>query len=638
MDGLNENFMNPWPYLDSLFRFKAIEGKAVIVVCLLCSPKYTECRAFINSPSNLKKHVARMHPQDVYKYDELTSCARKRKRDSDDSGSLIRLKLERMDDCFPAVDFVSQEKVDNLVTNFAIGGLMSPQIVELPEFLDLITGLKPNRTVISQESLLRKIEQKVVQKELSLASILQDQKHVATTTDCWSLHDKCYIGVTAHWIDRRSLERKSACLTLRRMRGPQLFETMAAILEDVHSKFGIQRKIIRTTTDNGFNYERAFSAFNFDKQEHIIGDGCLTQSDVKMLITHETLKAAESDFFELPRLQVCACYNLNLVATVDAEKAENNLDYRKIFKSSFTKCLGLWNSFRKYSIPGDEISTDFGFTLMMPDLRKWNSVYTAVGKVLQMIQNHGADRFDALCNRLKTPKLTSVEVAFLFDYTSVMKFIVQATNILQSEKKMFMAYLLPTVTKLRVNLVEMNVVATSCRPLSEALLEGLNDRFSCLLEDSEAIAAAILHPKFRTEWTDEQNLLDRGLQYIRHQIISNHLRNSAEQKWHSYDDDDEDEEDREFFALKRKTLPETSLDQYLQTSSSDLRCLNAWPDLKELFIRLNTPLPASAAIEKQFNCTELISKGQLSRMSDETFEHLVFCKLNERLGTCGHAC
>lgn len=623
MNGLDENMMNPWPYLDPLFRFKAIEGKAVIVVCLLCSPKYTECRAFINSPSNLKKHVARIHPHDVYKYDELTSCARKRKRDFEDSFSLIRPKLERMDDSYPDVDLVSQEKVDDLVTNFVIGGLMSPNIVELSEFKELISVLQSNRTVISQESLLRKIEQKVTQKELSLASILQGQKHVATTVNCWSLHDKCYVGVTAHWIDQTSLDRKSACLTLRRMRGSQIFVTMAAILEDVYSKFGIQWKIVRTTTDNGFNYERAFSAFNFDKKHDVFDGDCMNESDVKMLIMNE------SDFFESPRLQMCACYKLNLVATVDAENAENNFDYRKIFKSSFMKCLELWNAFRTHSIPGDEISADFGIALTMPDLKKWISVYMAISKLLQIIQNHGVDRFDALCNKLKAPKLTSVEVAFLFDYTSVMKFIVQATNILQSEKKMFMAYLLPTVNKLRANLAEMKFVATSCSALSEALLEGINNRFSGLLEDSEAVAAAILHPKFRSAWTDEQNLLDKGLQYIRHKIIS------TEQKWHSYnDDDDDDEEDREFFAMKKKAPPETSLDQYLQTSSTDLRCLNAWPDLKELFIRLNTPLPASAAIEKQFKCAELISKGEVPRMRDETFEHMAFCKLNEWIGMC----
>ena len=52
---------SPWPYLDKIFKFKCITKKSVKMVCLLCS-KQTEIAAYINSPSNLKKHV------------EVTSC------------------------------------------------------------------------------------------------------------------------------------------------------------------------------------------------------------------------------------------------------------------------------------------------------------------------------------------------------------------------------------------------------------------------------------------------------------------------------------------------------------------------------------------------------------------------------------
>lgn len=48
---------HPWPYLQTMFRFKSVESKTVRFVCLLCTPKVTECSAYTNSPSNLKKHV-----------------------------------------------------------------------------------------------------------------------------------------------------------------------------------------------------------------------------------------------------------------------------------------------------------------------------------------------------------------------------------------------------------------------------------------------------------------------------------------------------------------------------------------------------------------------------------------------------
>jgi hypothetical protein len=48
---------HPWPYLQTMFRVKSVESKTVRFVCLLCTPKVTECSAYTNSPSNLKKHV-----------------------------------------------------------------------------------------------------------------------------------------------------------------------------------------------------------------------------------------------------------------------------------------------------------------------------------------------------------------------------------------------------------------------------------------------------------------------------------------------------------------------------------------------------------------------------------------------------
>jgi hypothetical protein len=61
MSGLNvtsaADVNSPWPYLDSMFKVKSVDKKTVRFVCLLCAPKHTECSAYLNSPSNLKKHI-----------------------------------------------------------------------------------------------------------------------------------------------------------------------------------------------------------------------------------------------------------------------------------------------------------------------------------------------------------------------------------------------------------------------------------------------------------------------------------------------------------------------------------------------------------------------------------------------------
>ena len=53
----------------------------------------------------------------------------------------------------------------------------------------------------------------------------------------------------------------------------------------------------------------------------------------------------------------------------------------------------------------------------------------------------------------------------------------------------------------------------------------------------------------------------------------------------------------------------------------------------DLFIRLNTPLPASAAVERLFSCAGMIMNDRRTRLSDKNFENLVFLKVNSWMET-----
>jgi len=71
------------------------------------------------------------------------------------------------------------------------------------------------------------------------------------------------------------------------------------------------------------------------------------------------------------------------------------------------------------------------------------------------------------------------------------------------------------------------------------------------------------------------------------------------------------------------------LAQYLQNTSDDTACVSAWPVLNKLFVRLNTPLPASAASERLFSCAGIVMNSRRTRMSDALFEELVLLKQNK---------
>jgi len=105
------------------------------------------------------------------------------------------------------------------------------------------------------------------------------------------------------------------------------------------------------------------------------------------------------------------------------------------------------------------------------------------------------------------------------------------------------------------------------------------------------ITTAIIHPKFRNNRTDNQSILETWVQHIRHLLASGEPVTAAALLPSSSDTD----EVADFFARPRAPAMGVNVfSQYLQTQSDETSSIAACPQLRELFVRLNTPLPASA--------------------------------------------
>jgi hypothetical protein len=55
---------------------------------------------------------------------------------------------------------------------------------------------------------------------------------------------------------------------------------------------------------------------------------------------------------------------------------------------------------------------------------------------------------------------------------------------------------------------------------------------------------------------------------------------------------------------------------------------NAYYIVKKMFIRFNTAIPSSAAVERLFSIAGLIETSRRNRLSDAMFEKLTLIKLN----------
>lgn len=93
--------------------------------------------------------------------------------------------------------------------------------------------------LISRRTTNRRIKQRFDDYKNELKSTLKDIDHICITADIWSAKRRSFFGVTAHWIDIDTLERKSASLACRRFKGVHNFENIANFLQEINYEFDI---------------------------------------------------------------------------------------------------------------------------------------------------------------------------------------------------------------------------------------------------------------------------------------------------------------------------------------------------------------------------------------------------------------
>ncbi|KAI4815218.1 hypothetical protein KUCAC02_005372 [Chaenocephalus aceratus] len=144
--------------------------------------------------------------------------------------------------------------------------------------------------------------------------------------------------------------------------------------------------------------------------------------------------------------------------------------------------------------------------------------------------------------------LTEDEVNFIHKFVDVMRPLALALNILQAEKNIFLGYLAPTIS--------------------------LSTRLAGLLEKREHILSAILVPRFKLDWV-------------------------------------QDEEKHVQFNRNPQVPQKSEVDTYLDAPTTDgFDEYMQFPKLKRLFIKHNTALPSSAPVERLFSIGGQIFRKQ----------------------------
>ncbi len=601
----------------------------------------------------------RVHPTQISRYEVLVE-SRKKQHATDASSERPTKRQATLNetDVLRVNSVISQAALDDIILDHIIEDLQPFSMTEKPSFRRLILRLAPNRTLICRKTIMSRLELRAEAMKQHLIEILHKVSWVSTTTDCWSAHHRAFIGVTVHWIDEESMTRKAAALACKRLKGSHTFDVIAESLESIHSTYQIQNKIIKTTTDNGSNFCKAFSVFG--KAEV---DGTLLQESAQLGTAEingdednnadeeweyhgieDIIAAADSTEgaqYTLPPHQRCACHTLNLIATRDATEAESDTAYKKIYRSTFAKCLAMWNKQSRSTLSADDIEATLMKRLVIPNQTRWNSTYDAMERMYELFNEKGIATMNTLCDKLQVPNFSANEIQFVSEFVAVTKPLLQALNILQCELKAFMAYLLPTLVALKekLQLLEAgaSVTVRMCKPLVRALLTGIEDRFGGSFMDKDLIAAAIVHPKFKTMWIKDAEQHRVGLEHIKrllevqlHRMASQHTDASTAQDVHSQSFADDDDG---FFTFHQQQDINSNADAILanfmsSNSVNSVKELRLFPAIQKIFIELNTALPASAACERLFSTAGRVFRPSRCSMSDKHFEQQLLLRAN----------
>jgi len=132
----------------------------------------------------------------------------------------------------------------------------------------------------------------------------------------------------------------------------------------------------------------------------------------------------------------------------------------------------------------------------------------------------------------------------------------------------------------------------------------------------------------RNDQADERNFTRYQFSCV-YELINAVVTVAADANTTSADADEDDFFTRRRVGSAAPGNPTDALTQYMQMASDETATVAAWPELKDLFLRLNTPLPASAAAERLFSCAGLTMTNRRTNMTDELFEDLVLLKKNK---------
>ncbi|XP_034568014.1 uncharacterized protein zgc:161969 isoform X4 [Notolabrus celidotus] len=524
---------------------------------------------------------------------------------------------------------MTQTKTDDLIFDFIVEDCQSFYLLEQPGFKKLIAGLTEGLKSMDRVTLFTKVDQGFSRMREDLMAKLSSIQYVCTTADIWTANNRSFFGMTCHWIDPTSLERKSAAVGFARLQGRITYDSIAGRIHDIHVAYNIESKVQTTVTDNGSPFMSVFKEFASDIKGS--DDDIGFYENVGAVLEGEP----EQDMLLfLPTVQRCASHTLELIVTEDFRQAVSQGPMCQLHYSTMAKVYTIWSKCHHLQV-GMDTAEDIGkMPLCVPTVIRWNVEYCAVQKVISLSERELTE----LCARLEVPRLQPEEMAFLKEYVTVFHPLAFALELFQAEQKCYLGLVIPTILSLKNKLNEQKDNANYFADVINTIVMAIDVRFQELFTSTEAKIATATTPQFRLWWMaaserDEMcSLLATEASQMDPCIIT--VANTSRNLSAIESEDD-------FFSYgpvkpaiqmqQRGVMAE--IQKYLEGKGKSLECLQDFPRVKQLFLKYNTTLPSTAPVQRLFSQKGNLVTSQRNFLTDDYFERIQLLRYNSKVCT-----
>lgn len=319
------------------------------------------------------------------------------------------------------------------------------------------------------------------------------------------------------------------------------------------------------------------------------------------------------------------------MATTDFKNVIKDTAVAALHGKTFAKCTQIWNGSRRPKA-SQEIHEIIGKQLTYPVVTRWNSLYDCVKELLKFEVS-----LNLLLSATKTKNhdlspFTKRELAYLKEFMKLMEPISASLDYLQGDKHTYFGRLLPTIFTLKARLQILNgeAFAITGSAIIPNMIQKLQDRFDAEfnLDDKAklAVLATVSHPQYKLLWAFDEAVQGKARSIFVEEVseVQAEMTTSPEAP-----SQEVSSPSGNFLFLRPSVEPPNQAVMFLSDTRTSMEHLNAYPAVKKVFMRSNTPLCSSAPLERIFNFAGMINHPKRGRITPKNFEMCVVLKGNQ---------